>query len=50
MGSRFQGLLSWLQLSDWEKEGTAGLSSAMLRLHSVERELLSRCVENKSVE
>jgi len=39
-GARYSSMLAWLQLGCWAADTSA--SSALLRLHSVERELFSR--------
>ncbi|KAF5833854.1 hypothetical protein DUNSADRAFT_9691 [Dunaliella salina] len=42
VGVSFQGMLAWLELRDWEEQQSVNGVAAMLRLHSVERELFSR--------
>eukprot|EP00983_Pelagomonas_calceolata_P082725 1156002-Pelagomonas_calceolata.AAC.1 len=44
VGASFQEMLAWLELCDWEEQQAVDGVTAMLRLHSVERELFSRCM------
>eukprot|EP00983_Pelagomonas_calceolata_P082637 1155978-Pelagomonas_calceolata.AAC.2 len=42
VGASFQNMLAWLELRDWEERQAEDGVKAMLRLHSVERELFNR--------